>query len=114
MATGISLEIKKNDFARLSGKLPRETSAIISKAAFDVITLATPKTPVDTGFLRNSATVAMENDFLAIVTWAAEYAAYQEFGTRSIAPRLFATGGAEQVRPEFTQAMKQMLKGLEA
>ena len=112
MRGSVSLTIKKNDFRKIAGAMPNKTSAVIRKTAFDIITIATPNTPVETGFLRNSASVQMESEFLAIVMWAAHYARFQEFGTRWIAPKLFATGAAESVRPGFVSAMKQMLAGL--
>lgn len=92
--------------------MPSRTSAIIRKTAFDIIALSTPLTPFETGFLRGSATVEMQGELLAFVYWAAAYAKYQEFGTRWIAPKLFATTAAEQVRPGFIRAMESMLQGL--
>lgn len=111
MQPGISIGVKKNDFEKIARGMPAKTSAVVRKTAFDILALSIPRTPVDTGFLRNSASVSA-TDTEAAIHWAAHYAAFQEFGTRYIAPRLFATSAAEAVRPGYVQAMKQMLSAL--
>jgi hypothetical protein len=108
----VSITVKKNLFPKIAAALPDLTSMVVEKTLNDVIVAATPLTPVDTSFLRNSAAVFMESSLTGYVMWAAHYAKFQEFGTRYIAPRLFATGGAEAVRPQFIRAMEAMLAGL--
>lgn len=108
----VTVKIKRNDFKKIAGTMPRKTQSVVRKTAFDIITAAAPATPVLTGFLRGSASVLTPSDFEAVIFWAAHYAAYQEFGTRWIAPKLFATGAAEQVRPQYVRAMENMLAEL--
>lgn len=114
MRGNISVEIKKNDFKKIAGEMPRKTSAVVRKTAFDILRLSIPNTPVDTSFLRNSASVIQESEFSMLIYWAAHYAAYQEFGTRWIQPKLFATTAAETVRPLYAKALADMLQSLVA
>lgn len=111
MKAELSVEIKKNDFEKIARNLPYKTSLVVRKTAFDILRLSVPRTPVLTSFLRNSASVSW-TETQAAIFWAASYAIYQEFGTRYIAPKLFATSAVEEVKPFFIEAMKQLLNQL--
>jgi HK97 gp10 family phage protein len=112
MKATLTLEIKKNDFEKLAKQLPNKTSVVVRKTAMDILAYSVPETPIDTGFLRNSASVSY-NATQASVHWAAEYAIYQEFGTRYFEGKLFATHAVAKVEPLFVEAMKQLLESLE-
>lgn len=108
MAKGleISVTVKKNEFHNAARNYPGKVNAVCRRTGFGIIRAAAPNTPVDTGFLRTAVTVVEFNQTLIGVYWSAFYAIYQEFGTRYIAGKFFATGAAEQNRWPFVEAIK--------
>jgi hypothetical protein len=107
----VSIEIKKNEFKKIIQKYPGLVSQVIRKTAQDIITFAAPLTPVDTGYLRMAVTTVVFSEFLVGVYWSANYAVYQNYGTRYIAGHFFADKATEQARSPFIEAIKaiQML-----
>ena len=87
--------ITSNHLPGMDARLRAEDNRIRRRGAFQIIARATPRTPVDTGALRNN-TIADETG----VYWLQEYAADQNFGTvRGVTPKLFATQSAAEVIP---------------
>lgn len=122
MNAAVTLEIKKNDFPKLAKDFPFKVSIIVRKTANDILFEANANAPRDTGYMAGSSSVqfgkgifgmgaAGDSVTSAIVYWPAHYAAYQEFGTRYIIPKLFATNAAAMMRPIFISAMKSLIKG---
>lgn len=70
----------------------------LQAAAFLVEGQAKIKAPVDTGFLRNSIQVQSVNSREAIVAATADYALYQEVGTRFMAAHPFMRPAIENNR----------------
>ena len=113
------VEIRFNKFAAIAASLPAKVGAIVRKAAFDILARGSAYAPVDTGFLRNSGGVRVGGGMGGIfgggsatsaeVFWAAFYAIFQNFGTRFIAPVLFANRAAAEVAPSFIAAMKSLV-----
>ena len=63
--------------------------------------------PVDTGFLKRSITLTIEEDGLtAVVEPTATYATFVEFGTRFMAAQPY-------VRPNYYKQLKQFVKDIE-
>lgn len=106
----ITIQVKKNDFGKISQGAVSKTRDILDKASLDVIAEAEPFTRRDTGNLIGSANVKSGGEFLRIVFWGAEYAIFQDKGTRFISGTFFAEKGADQVRPGFIDAMKEIWK----
>jgi len=102
----ISVTVKKNDFFDAARNYPGKVNTVCRRTGFGIIRAAAPNTPVDTGFLRMAVTVVEFNTTLIGVYWTAFYAIYQEFGTRYISGKFFATNAAEQNRWPFVQAIK--------
>ena len=108
-----TITITFNRFPEIAAKLPRETSAVVRKTAYDVEAAAKMVVPVDTGALKNSITTEMEGDLSAIVAPHTEYAVFVEYGTSRGSPaQPYMTPAAEANRGPFEQAMTQMLNRL--
>ena len=122
-----TITITFNRFPEIAAKLPRETSAVVRKTAYDVEGAAKIFAPVETGNLKNSIQTHYEpGDLEAMVdiaenrppgasanaATAAEYGVYQEFGTYKMGAHPFMTPAAEANRGPFEQAMTQMLNRL--
>jgi hypothetical protein len=103
----VTVIIKKNEFKKKANAYPGKVSRIVRKTAFDILADANTETPYDTGFLAGSASISVA-DTQASIHWAAFYAMYQEFGTRYIAPVLFATRAADRHRPLFIAALETL------
>lgn len=108
VAPQIAVSIKFNKFAKIAAAYPKKVSRVVRKTGFDVLAYATPFVPVDTGALRNSGQVEVETDTFVIVSWTAEYAIYQNFGTRFISGKFFANKGATGAKPGFIEAMQSI------
>jgi hypothetical protein len=113
-----SVEIKFNNFNAIAKSLPTKVGEIVRKAAFDILARGSAYAPIRTGFPLNSGGVRVGGGMAGIfgggtatsaeVFWAAFYAIYQNFGTRFIAPVLFANRAASEVAPSFIAAMKSI------
>lgn len=115
----IGVEITKNDFQKKANAYPQQVSRIVRKTAYDILRISTPLTPKRTGMLRSNTGVltgarlaggiaGAGSDTVAVVYWAQFYAVYQEFGTRRITPRLFATQATAIAKPGFIAALKEL------
>ncbi len=123
-----TIVISFNHFPEIAAALPDETSAVVRKVAFDVEASAKMLVPVDTGNLKNSIRMAMDNDGLGATvdiepghtppgrnstTTSAEYAPLVEFGEKGRPGKPFMTPAAEMNQPKFESAMKQLLQRLD-
>lgn len=108
MAKNFSVQIKFNHFDIVAKKAPGAVSNIVRKTAFDVERMAKDKVPVDTGTLKNSIDVQMEDDLTAIVAPHTDYATYVEFGTSRMAAQPYMTPSAEAARPMYIEALRRL------
>lgn len=105
--TGI--RIKSNRLGEIASKLPQVVGDVLTKGIHDIDAHATAQTPVDTGNLMNSKQVEINDGGLACkISWSAEYAAYVNFGTRSMAAQPFASDAVEKVSPSIIAALEQL------
>lgn len=90
--------------------------AATTKAVIDTQAEARRRAPVDTGYLRSSITVGLEqmggNVVVGEVTAGANYAAYVENGTTRQSPQPFMRPALEANAKPWGQAMRSI--GLEA
>jgi hypothetical protein len=95
----MSLEfvIKFDHTPRVAPNARRFAAAALNTAVMTTIQVADPLTPVDTGLLKGNKAivVASAGSLEASVDWVQEYGVYQNFGTRFIAPKLFANQGVQ-------------------
>lgn len=99
----VTITITHNRLPPMPANLNRAAKDITKTALFQVVAIADPLTPVDTGFMKNAKEIGDDH-----VHWLADYAAYQNMGTVHVPPRLFATTGAERVRPQWIRALSQI------
>lgn len=109
----VTISVTFDKFPQIAAEMPKKTSQIVRKAAFDIEAQAKNRVPVDTGALKNSISTEFENNGLTgIIAPHMEYATYVEFGTKRISAQPYMTPAAEAVAPAFVAAMKQMLQEL--
>ena len=90
--------------AQVRGK----ASQVVRKAAADVTAHAKMFAPVDTGNLRQSIITRTVDDLTSEVISGAEYAIYQEYGTRFQPGTAHMRPALERVEPSFVAAMEQI------
>lgn len=88
--------------------VPR-AAAVVAKTASDVEAAAKTFAPVDTGYLRSSIQAESTGHLSAVINAGANYAIYQEYGTRYQTGTPFMVPAAEQVRPAWIAAMGQIV-----
>src|SRR5687767_7049061 len=100
----LQLIVKSNNLPKARAKLPRETKDVVAATAFQLKASADPKTPVDTGNLKNNATIGPD-----YVTWHAPYTGFVNYGTRYMAARPFIDEAVAEVQPMFVAALKALV-----
>jgi hypothetical protein len=96
-----SLTVVRNDFPKITSRFEPEVADIINTGVFDLVAVADPLTPVDTGDLKSKKQLDMASagNLSAQVTWTMGYAAYVDGGTTRMAAQPYATPAADQVFP---------------
>lgn len=122
----------------IAAQIDEAASKVVKKTAFDLQAQAQARAPVDTGFLKNSIYVEMQETSTygqvqdpegdqtllpeverpherttAIVAVAANYGVYVEYGTSHAPAQPYLTPAAENVKPEFERAMDKVLAAME-
>lgn len=69
------------------------------------------ETPVDTGFLKRSENISIEDGGMTgRVTATADYAVYQEYGTRFIYGKFYMKKGSQKAGDKFLKDMEALMK----
>lgn len=135
MASGV----QSNHFAAIAEAFPEAVGKVVRKTAFDLQAAMQAHIrangQIDTGFLVNSVYVVTSEDnsynsgghadafasvdaprepTTAYVAVAANYGAYQNYGTRFQPARPFVEPAVDEVRPEFEAAMSAVEQYLKA
>jgi HK97 gp10 family phage protein len=93
------------------GTLRERASAVVRQAALEVMDGAKRLCPVDTGTLRGSINVSVEEGGLAATVGTnVAYAPYVEYGTRRMAAKPYLRPAADEVRPHFEAAMREIAR----
>ena len=72
---------------------------------------AMKEVPVDTGTLKRSIALEIENSGMTAVTEAtAHYAAYQEYGTRFMAAQPYMRPAFNEVKEQFKKDLEKLVK----
>lgn len=100
--------IKYNHLPQLAKRLPEVVGSLVRKAAYDIEAHAKSIVPVDTGKLKNSISVEMPKETLAIIAPHTEYAGYVEYGTRRQRAKPYMRPAAEKVAPSFLEACRKL------
>lgn len=89
----------------------KDVQRVVKTNTSDMAKLAQQKAPVDTGFLRRSIVMKLEDDGLqGKVTPMAEYAAYLEYGTRFMAKQPFIGPAFNVQKAIFMKDMQRLFK----
>lgn len=92
--SGVTIRVKFNNLGAIAAAMPDAVDLVLEKFIIDVDADAAVNTPVDQGYLKNSREVGGKR-----IYWPAHYAAYQNFGTRFMAARPFATNAVDKAMP---------------
>lgn len=90
--------------AQVRGK----ASQVVRKAAADVQAHAKMFAPVDTGNLRQSIITRSVDDLTSEIISGADYAIFQEYGTRFQPGTAHMRPALERVEPSFVAAIEQL------
>ena len=107
----LSVVVRSNKLPVIGGALRGKASQLVRATAFAVETGAKQRSPVDTGFLRNSIQTQTVNDLTAEVTVGADYGVHQEYGTRYQPAQPYLTPAADAARPAFEAGARQLVEG---
>lgn len=102
----------KSRLPNLAKAIQQEASRIVRRTALNIEAEAKQLAPVDTGTLRASITTYVDDPLHAVVATNADYAVYQEFGTRHQSGQPFMTPAADSERQNFIDAMRKLEQGL--
>lgn len=105
----IAVKLVFNRLPELKGQVRRRASQAVRKTAFDVEAGAKARSRVDTGNMKNGWQTEIEDDLNAWVYNDVEYVVHHEFGTHKMSAQPMAIPAAEEVRPSFNAAMKELL-----
>lgn len=109
MSVQFNLTVQDEDFKRKMERLPDSVRKYVQQAlnqtAQTVMMRARQLAPVKTGRLMQSIYVEMVAEYTFKITCYVQYALFQEFGTRYIAPRYFLTRALQESRSEFLSIM---------
>jgi HK97 gp10 family phage protein len=94
---------------QIAAAMVPKAAMVVAKTASDVETAAKGFAPVDTGYLRSSIQAESTGQLSAVINAGADYAVFQEYGTRYQTGTPFMVPAAEQVRPSFLAAMGQIV-----
>lgn len=96
-----NVTVTKNILPRIESRFAPEIADTLNTGVFDLVAAADPRTPVDTGDLKNKKQLDMASggNLSASVTWTMDYAAYVDQGTVYQAPQPYATTTADAVFP---------------
>lgn len=111
MAELIAVEITWHDHPMaISARALSAAERAVVKALADIEGLAKQRARVDTGNLKNSIAVEMEDNLGGTVgPRSVDYAIYQEYGTYKMAGQPYMRPAAQTVKPQFMAAMREIL-----
>ena len=99
-----------NRLPEITAALRPKASQIVRKTALDIEAGAKERSRVDTGNMKNSWQTEMGDDLTAVVYNNVEYVIYHEYGTVRMSAQPMATPAAEEARPGFVAAMKELFE----
>lgn len=97
------------DLGKASYEVTRKAQKVVAKTAYDIEATAKSLAKVDTGTMRDSiGTTISGGGLTAEVSPTVNYAIYNEFGTRRMAPRPFMGPALERHSGPFVQAIESL------
>lgn len=112
MSGGIRLEgMEELQKALKKNCTMNDVKVLVKKNGADLDRQAQRTAPVDTGNLKRSIGLEIENGGMtAVVTPAAEYAPYVEYGTRFMSAQPFLSPSLSSVGPKFIADLNKLMK----
>lgn len=105
----VEVIVNHNHLPRIAGRFLPAVDDVTTLYLFKVHEAADPNTPVDEGNLKNNVVVTpSQGGQGGQVHWLQSYAGYVDKGTIFMAPRLFATGAADLIGPQYVAALGQI------
>lgn len=102
------IDVLARDLSSATTRTRVKARLAVRKAARDVKSHAQRLAPVDTGNLRSDIHTRAETELSSVVESLADYAVYQEYGTRFQPGTPHMRPAAEAVEPTFIQAIGQI------
>lgn len=101
------------ELAKYLGDMPRELnkalSVVIRRSAFLIQRFSKKRTPVDTGYLRNSIFV-IKDTLGAIISTNTDYAVYVHEGTRYVRSRPFMRWGVDDASKDIEDVFSEEIE----
>lgn len=98
-----------NNLPALSKRLPQQVGQAVAKVALDLEADAVQRAPIDTGNLRGSSYAEPVAPYTWRVGFSAEYALYQEMGTRYMRARPYMVPAWLAARFRLVQVIRRMV-----
>jgi HK97 gp10 family phage protein len=97
-----------NRFPEIAAAFPVQLHKVVVQTTEIIQQIAQSNAPVRTGFLRDSITTTMLDEFTGNVTVGAYYGIYVEMGTRFMAAQPYFYPAVEEGRSRFEAALAAM------
>ena len=110
MIPKLEVRIVLDRFPTLPREVQQRAAMIVQKAGLDVEGRAKSRAPVRTGYLKNSIQARMESEMSSLIAVGADYGIYVEMGTRHMAARPYFTPAFEEVKSQFLEAMRDVIR----
>lgn len=99
----------RSNLGEKARRAPGIAAAIVEKTALDILAGAMARSRVDTSAMKNAWRIVDGPDpFSKEVVNSVEHSKYNEYGTVHMTAQPMATPAAEEARPGFEAAMKQV------
>lgn len=98
-----------NRLPELERGLPQQIGRVVAKVARDMQADAQQRAPIDTGNLKGSADLTQPAPFTWRLTFTADYALYQELGTRRMRARPYMVPAWIAARYRLLQALRRVV-----
>ncbi len=106
MAGTVTVRVRSH-IPRLTAVALAKAEAATAKAAQDMVAIAQSRARIDTGYMKGAIN-AQGSSLEWNVHSPAEYSVYNEYGTSRMGAQPFMSPAAEQVRPAYLAALKQL------
>ena len=120
MGAGISVTVSGNSqfeaYLRRNVAVSSKVVDVVKKNGATLQTMAQQRAPVDTGFLKRNINLnfsLQSTMFTAIVSSDAEYAPYQEYGTRFQPGTPHIRPAFYEVRPVFISDIERLVRSIQ-
>jgi HK97 gp10 family phage protein len=107
MAGSVTVHVRSR-IPQLTAAAAALAAAATEKAAHDMVAIAQQRARVDTGNMKNSINAQGSGTEWSVHS-PAEYSVFNEYGTSRMGAQPFMGPAAEQVKPAYTTALKQLI-----